>query len=243
MTASQTQTSLAARSTPHLDYLERWLADRPELPLADIIEQAGGPRGVAIVSTDLIVGFAHQGALASPRVAAILPAVRDLFMRAHAAGIEHVVLTQDTHRPDAAEFRCYPPHCVAGTEESQTAPEIASLPFASRFRIVEKNSIASVTEPAFAAWEAEIGPPRAWIVVGDCTDICVHQAAMALQVRSLGAHLGQRVVVPADCVATYDLPVETALAIGAQPHHGDLLHHVFLHSMAQNGVEVVARIV
>jgi nicotinamidase-related amidase len=82
-----------------------------------------------------------------------------------------------------------------------------------------------------------------WIVVGDCTDLCVYQAAMALKTRSLANHLGQRVIVPADCVATYDLPVEPALAVGAQPHDGDLLHHVFLHSMSQNGVEIVARIV
>jgi nicotinamidase-related amidase len=124
-----------------------------------------------------------------------------------------------------------------------TAPELASLPFADRFTIIEKNSISSIIEPAFADWEAANGPFATYIVVGDCTDLCVYQAAMALKLRSVAQHLGQRVIVPVDCVETYDIPVETAQQIGAQPHDGDLLHHVFLHSMAQNGVEVVGRIV
>lgn len=240
-------TSVAAplrqRSAPYLDYIEAWLMGLPELALDAIVGAAGSTEQVAIVSVDLIVGFCHSGPLSSPRVASILPAVRGLFEHAHAVGIDNIVLTQDTHRPDAEEFSSYPAHCVAGTEESRTAPELASLPFADTFAIVEKNSISSVIEPAFITWESVNGPFSTYIVVGDCTDLCVYQAAMALKLRSVAQHLGQRIIVPADCVETYDIPVETAAQIGAQPHDGDLLHHVFLHSMAQNGVEVVGRIV
>jgi hypothetical protein len=46
--------------------------------------------------------------------------------------------------------------------------------------------------------------------------------------------------VPANCVQTFDMPVETAEAIGAMPHDGDLLHRIFLYQMALNGVEVVS---
>ncbi len=123
-----------------------------------------------------------------------------------------------------------------------TVPELASLPFADEFTIIEKNSIASVIAPDFARWEEANGPFTTYIVVGDCTDLCVYQAAMALKLRSTANHLGQRVIVPVNCVETYDLPVQQALEIGAQPHDGDLLHHIFLHSMAQNGIEVVASI-
>ena len=38
------------------------------------------------------------------------------------------------------------------------------------------------------------------------------------------------------------MPVETALQLGALPHDGDLLHRIFLYSMALNGIEVVARL-
>jgi len=234
---------LSQRSAPYIDFLESWVTSLPDLSIDDVIESTGSVDQIAIVSVDLIVGFCHSGPLSSPRVAGILPAVRALMERAHAAGITKVVLSQDTHRPDAEEFGSYPAHCVAGTEESQTAPELRSLPFADQFAVVEKNSISSLIEPAFLEWEAANGPFATYIVVGDCTDLCIYQAAMALKLRSVDQHLGQRVIVPENCVQTYDITVETAAQIGAQPHDGDLLHHVFLHSMAQNGVEIVGRIV
>ncbi len=244
MTAVHATTStLSVRSAPYLDFVEAWLADLPDLSLDTVISSSGSVDRIAIVSVDLIVGFCHSGPLSSPRVAGILPAVQRLFERAHDAEIENIALTQDTHRPDAEEFGSYPPHCVVDTEESQTAPELATLPFAETFTIIEKNSISSIIEPAYMAWEATNGPFTTYIIVGDCTDLCVYQAAMGLKLRSVAQHLGQRVIVPADCVQTYDTPVETAQRIGAPPHDGDLLHHVFLHSMAQNGIEVVGRIV
>lgn len=236
-------TPLRLRSAAYLDHIERWLDELPELSLDAIVADAGSAGQVAIVSVDLIVGFCHRGPLSSPRVAGILPAVRRLFERANEAGISHIVLTQDTHRPDAEEFGSYPPHCVAGSDESLTAPELATLPFADSFTVIEKNSISSIIDPAFTDWEAANGPFSTYIVVGDCTDLCVYQAAMALKVRSVAQHLGQRVIVPVDCVETYDISVEMAGQIGSLPHDGDLLHHVFLHSMAQNGVEIVGRII
>lgn len=233
---------LVERSAAYLDYLDEWLNARPATTVHDIIDASGGPERVAIVSVDLIIGFCHTGPLSSQRVAGILPAVRDLMLRAHDAGVRHIVLTQDTHFPDAEEFASYPPHCVRDTEESRTTPELADLPFAGDFSVIEKNSISSVIEPGFVEWEEQHGPFGAYIIVGDCTDLCVYQAAMALKVRSVARHLGQMVVVPVDCVQTYDMPVQTAREIGAEPHDGDLLHAIFLHSMALNGVDVVARI-
>lgn len=240
---SMSSSPLRVRSVAYLDFIEDWLAHLPNLALDSVIEEAGSAGQVAVVSVDLIVGFCHSGPLSSPRVAGILPAVAALFQRAYAAGITNIALTQDTHRPDAEEFASYPPHCIAGTEESQTAPELANLPFADTFTIIEKNSISSVIEPAFTEWETTHGPFSTYIIVGDCTDLCIYQAAMALKLRSVDQHLGQRVIVPANCVETYDVPVEMARTLGAPPHDGDLLHHVFLHSMAQNGVEVVGHVV
>ena len=244
MVATQTPPApLRERSAPYLDFVESWLEALPNLPLYSIFSTSGSPERVAIVSVDLIVGFCHSGPLSSPRVAGILPTVQRLFERAHEAGIDKIALAQDTHRPDAEEFGSYPPHCVVDTEESMTVPELTSLPFADHFTIIEKNSISSIIEPAFTDWESANGPFATYIVVGDCTDLCVYQAAMALKLRSVAQHLGHRVIVPADCVETYDISVETARQVGGPPHDGDLLHRVFLHSMAQNGIDVVGRIV
>jgi len=235
-------TMLAERATPYLNYIEGWLHQLPSAALTEIITSAGGPERVAIVSVDLIVGFCHHGALSSPRVAALLQPVAKLMTAAHDAGVNAIVLTQDTHLSDAQEFAFYPPHCVAGTEESETAPELRALPFSDSFNIVEKNSISSTIAPGWIDWERTHGPFTTWIIVGDCTDLCVYQAAMALKLRGLSDHREQRIIIPVDCVQTYDMPVDRALEVGAEPHDGDVLHAVFLHSMALNGVEVVATV-
>jgi nicotinamidase-related amidase len=105
-----------------------------------------------------------------------------------------------------------------------------------------KNSLSTTLGTDFADWDAARGPFATYVVVGDCTDLCIYQAAMGLQLRSNAAGLGTRVIVPADCVDTFDIPVDVAGQIGAQPHPGDFYHHVFLHAMATNGIDVVASV-
>jgi len=109
--------------------------------------------------------------------------------------------------------------------------------------VIPKKSISSSIGTALGTWLENHPQVTTFIIVGDCTDLCVYQAAMYLRLRA--NVLGQkdvRVVIPADCVQTYDLPVETAEEIGAMPHDGDLLHRLFLYHMALNGIEVVARL-
>ena len=65
---------------------------------------------------------------------------------------------------------------------------------------------------------------------------------MHLRLEANARQLARRVIVPADCVATYDLDVETAAQISAMPHPGDLLHALFLYHMRLNGVEVYLKV-
>jgi hypothetical protein len=46
-----------------------------------------------------------------------------------------------------------------------------------------------------------------------------------------------------NCVDTFHTPVEVAEELDIMPHHGELLHLIFLFNMAQNGIEVVAGMV
>jgi len=223
-----------------LTWLAEWTADLPALPLQDLVSD---PRRVAILSVDLVKGFCCEGPLASPRVAAIIPAAVSLFERAHALGVRNFLLSQDTHDPDALEFSAYAPHAVAGSSESETVEELKALPFADEFVIFEKNSISTSIGTDLIPWMEAHSEVRAVIIVGDCTDLCVYQAAMDLRLRAnVGGRHDFRVIVPANCVQTYDLPVSAALPLGILPHAGDLLHQIFLYSMALNGVEVVARL-
>jgi nicotinamidase-related amidase len=164
-----------------------------------------------------------------------------LFQRAHDLGVRHFLLLQDTHDPDAVEFFAYPPHAVAGTSESETIDELANLAFSNRFTIIPKNSISSNVGTDLETWLDDHPEVTTFIVVGVCTDICIYHVALFLRVRA--NVLGQRdarVIVPADCVQTFDTSIETAAELDAFPHDGDLLHRIFLYQMALNGVEVVA---
>jgi nicotinamidase-related amidase len=92
------------------------------------------------------------------------------------------------------------------------------------------------------AWLSQHGEVENWIIVGDCTDLCVYQLAMYLKLLANANRQSVGVIIPANCVDTYDLPVPTAAALGVMPHNADLLHRIFLYHMALNGIEVVAGI-
>lgn len=223
-----------------LAYLDEWLAALPEKRLEEV---APIPGETAVISVDLIEGFCSSGPLASPRVSDIVSPSVALFKRAWARGIRHIVLTQDTHEPDALEFEAWPPHCVRGSQESQTVQAIRDLPFYPEMTVIEKNSIHSGLNTRLAAWLDDHPEISTFIVVGDCTDLCVYQMAMQLRLEANVQHLKRRVIVPANCVATYDYPVEVAREQGALPHPGDFLHAAFLYHLALNGIEIAAKII
>jgi nicotinamidase-related amidase len=224
-----------------LEWLSDWESGLPELELKAVITQA---ERVALLSVDLIKGFTTVGPLASPRIAGVVPTVAQLFKRAYELGVRHFLLTQDSHTSEAAEFAAYPPHCLAGSTESETVDELSALPFADLFVVFPKNTTSSTLGTGLEAWLNDHPEVTTFIVVGDCTDICVYQLALDLRLRAnLAGRKETRVIVPADCVQTYDLPVKTAVESGGLPHAFDLLHRVFLYHMELNGIEVVARLI
>ncbi len=228
--------TLINNSKPFLEYVLSWEANLPELLLKDVIHD---PSSTAIVSVDVINGFCYEGALASPRVQAIISPIVDIFKQGQAMGVENIILAQDNHEADDIEFNSYPPHCVRGTAESESVPEFQELDFYSDMVVIEKNSISATIDTKFGAWLDSHPEVTTFIVVGDCTDLCTYQLAMGIHLRGNARNIEQRVVLPANCVATYDMSVADAQEFGAVPHDGDLLHHIFLYSMMLNGVEVV----
>ena len=236
--------SLMRDSRPFLAWLVDWHKDRPPVDMAQIIAEAGGPQRVAVMAVDVTVGFCSEGALASERVARIVQPVVRLFVRAHELGVRHYVLPQDTHTPEAIEFSSFPPHCVAGTHESETMPELRALPFSDLFAIIEKDSVSVAHGTGLDDWLDAHAEVTTFITVGDCTDFCTHQMALHLRFRANAhGHQEARVILPMDGVDTFDIPVPVAKELGILPHHGDLLHLIFLFIMAQNGVEVVEKVV
>jgi nicotinamidase-related amidase len=131
---------------------------------------------------------------------------------------------------------------VRGTHEAETVPEFTTLPFFSEFQIIPKNSIHSGLNTGLQNWISTRPHIDTWIVVGDCTDLCAYQLAMHLRLDANARQIQRRVIVPVNCVDTYDMPLETARLLKAMPHPANLIHPLFLYHMALNGVEVVAGI-
>ena len=242
MATSTIPTNFVEQSTTFLSALVEWEHNLPGMSWSDLREEAQQGR-IALLSVDMTNGFCHEGALSSPRVNGIIPAVVAAFKGAYAIGVRNFVLPQDCHTHDAVEFADFPPHCEIGTQEAGTIPELAELPFADLYTIIPKNSINAFIGTTLSAWLDAHSNLSTFVVVGDCTDLCVYQLAMYLKLYANAHNLKMRVIVPGNAVQTYDMPVETARTIGALPHDGDFMHLAFLYHMRLNGVEVVREIV
>jgi nicotinamidase-related amidase len=232
-------TELIRKSEPFLRYLVDWEIGLPTLRLAEV---AADPRRAAVISIDVINGFCNTGPLASPRIQGIVAPIADLLRRAHSAGVEHMLLVQEAHEPDALEFAQFPRHGVRGTAEAEAVPELKALPFYSDMTIFTKNSIHPALNNGLEAWLDDHPHVTIFIAVGDCTDLCTYQLGMYLRLRANAQHLEQRVIVPANCSQTFDTSLTLAQELGAVPHDADLLHLIFLYSLSLNGVEVARAI-
>lgn len=224
----------------YFDDLAEWLKNLPALQL-DLTTIK--PEEIAVLAVDVTDGFFTAGALASPRMARIKSPIVSLLHSAWEKGLRDIFLINDNHAPGAVEFGSYPPHCVEGTPESTPIAGIRSLPFYDQLTVIRKNSVSSDLHTDLR--DRLTGSPQLkyFIVVGDCTDICVYLLAMFLRADANARQImDRRVIVPADSVETYDMPVETAKQIGAVPHPADLLHAIFLQHMHLNGIEIVSTV-
>lgn len=228
---------LIDKARPFLSYLEHWYEHLPTPTLAEVI--GDDPANVVLMSVDMINGFCKEGPLASERVGALAGPVVSIFQRAYDLGVRNLVLTQDTHDPNTEEFQAYPPHCVRGTAESEAIDELKALPFYNDITIIEKNALNSYVHTTLNEWLAQRPNLETFIIVGDCTDLCVYATAMHARIEANARTIHRRVIVPASTVDTFDITVNTAQAAGIKAHDGDLHHVLFLHHMALNGVEVV----
>jgi nicotinamidase-related amidase len=229
-------------SQEFLNYLRQWYEEdlRP-LPLETVI--AGDPSQVAVLSVDLLNGFCREGSLASPRIEGVIPAVTNLFQRAYDAGIRALALAEDSHPEDSPEFQAFPPHCIAGTRESRSVEELRNLPFYDEMTIIKKQALGSQVGTGLPQWIRQDPPLKKFVVIGDCTDLCVYHTAMFLRMDANARGLADvEVIVPANAVETFDIPVKTAREQGIYAHDADLHHVLFLHHLAMNNVTVVSEI-
>ena len=220
-------------------FVTRWLET---VPAARLDEIAPDPATNAVFGADIINGFLRHGALSSERVDGITGPVIDLVQRAWDHGVRDYVFVQDTHPEDNPEFNAYPPHAIAGTSESEMIPELAELPFADHFTVIEKNSLHPAVETGFDAWWDARMHLRTAIVIGDVTDLCVTDLAMHLRLRANALGIQDfQVIVPMDCVDTFDIPDGPDVEPGTA-HPADFFHAVWLYYLQSNNIRIVKSI-
>lgn len=179
----------------------------------------------ALVMVDMINGFVKEGALSSPRVLGINDQIAALNASCAALGMQRLAFA-DCHTMESPEFTAYPPHCLKGTAESQITDEIAQT---DGYLLIPKNSTNGFLEPLFQQWWAAHPQVDTFLIVGDCTDLCVYQFAVTLKTEWNRLNKNSQVIVPVNLVETYDLGL----------HNGDLMQALALYSMQTNGVRLV----
>lgn len=221
-----------------LNWVEQWFRALKSAKLSDFV-----PEKTAIVSVDMVKGFCSLGPLASPNVAAIIPEIVLLFEKSHEWGVEKYLLFQDTHSKNTPEFGSFPPHCIKGSEEAETIEELKNLPFSDQFKIFEKNSLSPAFNTGFDEWLSKNQNIENFIIVGNCTDLCIYSHAMHLRLSANAYNIKRRVIVPENCTATYDMSVENAKKFKTMPHDSETIHEFFLYHLVLNGVEVDKKII
>jgi nicotinate phosphoribosyltransferase len=149
----------------------------------------------AVIVIDMLRGFLEEGhpLYCGDAARRIIPNVQRLLEQEAARGSK-VFYICDHHNPDDAEFKMFPPHCVAGTPEAELIPELARYPG----EILPKNRYSGFFNTPLEK-KLEALRPGKLVVCGVCTNICV------LHTVSDARNRNYEVEVPVDCVASFDL--------------------------------------
>lgn len=205
---------------------QRFLSDTyDELQKAGVLDlKRIDPNRACLVLMDVNNGFLNKGALQSDRVKEILPAVLQLNESAKKLGIDTIAIT-DAHPENAVEFEIYPPHCLQGEEESQVVAEILA---GNQVTVMPKNSTNAFVASSFSAWFEANREKDHFIIVGDCTDICILQFALTLKAYFNEKNVSAQISVIVNGTQTFDAPW----------HPGDFWHVVSLKLLKDGGIQV-----
>ncbi|NLK22240.1 MAG: cysteine hydrolase [Epulopiscium sp.] len=209
--------------------LRRMVDDFEKLEILEVESLVGE---AALILMDMNNGFAQKGALYSPRIEALIPEVSRI---AHSFSKNKdipIIIVNEDHLEDSKEFDAYPPHCIRGTEEAKIIKELDDI---EDKIIIGKNCTNAFVVDEFREKFINLYNRgiKKFVIIGDCTDICIYQAAISMQTYFIHNNYDGQVIVPTYGIDTYDLDIAN--------HDGDLMNIVFIYSMIGNGVKVVRK--
>jgi nicotinamidase/pyrazinamidase len=149
-----------------------------------------------VLVVDMLRGFLEEGhnLYCGPDSRAIIPNIQRLLRQEQEAG-STILFISDHHDPDDLEFEIFPVHCVKGTAETEVIPELQE--WVEELNIIPKNRYSGFFNTELEARLKNLKPDKL-VVCGVCTDICVMHTISDARNRDYP------VVVPTDCVASFD---------------------------------------
>ena len=148
----------------------------------------------AVLVIDMLRGFLEEGypLYGGVKVRQIIPNVQRLLKKEISKGSK-IFFICDNHDADDPEFKMFPPHCIAGTKESEVIPELKELPG----EIIPKKRYSAFYGTDLEKWLEKLKPGKL-IVCGVLTNICVMHTVADARNRDY------KVEIPVDCVASID---------------------------------------
>lgn len=146
----------------------------------------------AVLVIDMLRCFLEEGhpLYCGDKARRIIPNIQRLLERELARGSK-VFFICDHHDPDDLEFKMFPPHCIAGTEEAEVIPELAKYPG----EVIPKKRYSGFYGTQLERKLKELKPDKL-IICGVLTNICVMHTTADARNRDY------QVEVPVNCVAS-----------------------------------------
>ena len=180
----------------------------------------------AIVYVDMVKGFVNEGPLSSPRAETILKNIKELDIETKDF---YKVFFTDSHTKNSVEFQTYPEHCLAESSESELVDDYDIEN--KKSIIIKKNSVNGFFAPKFDGWLKTNKDIKNFIIVGLVTDICIMNFALSLKAYFNQWDIESNIIVPTNCVETFDLDITF--------HEASLMNLFALYNMHMNGIKLM----
>jgi len=182
-----------------------------------------------IVVVDMINGFCKVGNLYSDRNEKLIFPIANMLEKLKNY---KKIFFSDFHTEDSTELNCYPNHCTSEFE-SDIVKELKKF-IDSNSLVINKNSVNGFLTYKFQQWLKSNDSIKTYIIIGDCTDICVLNFALSLKCYFDENNMKGEVMTFTTLVETFDLD--------ATNHYGELMNLFALYNMEMNGVKIYKNI-
>jgi len=184
----------------------------------------------AVIVVDVINGFIEEGPLSDTRIRKIIQPIENLIQALDQA---QLVFINDAHNEKSTEFDAFPQHCIKGSFESEIVEALNK--YSNQAAVLEKNSTNGFVSEAFQTWfKTASKSVDNFILVGDCTDICIKQLALSIKTYFNECNAKKRIIVPVNSVETFHLDLTN--------HNAQLMNLMSLYDMELGGIEIIGAI-